>query len=245
MFSIFRKNKSTNNSPYFPITTDIHSHILPGIDDGSPNLETSIRLIKGLMETGVTRSVASPHIISDLFRNTPQTIRQALTLLRNELKNQGIDFPVSAAAEYMMDASFFEMLQKKEPLLTIHNKIILTEFSYATVPHSPRQMSFAILTEGYTPILAHPERYPYYYHDYNMYHELVNLGFKLQLNLLSLTGYYGKDAVRAAHYMLKHNLISYLGTDMHHDRHLEGLTEAFQKGSFKKYLANKEWNRFD
>lgn len=245
MFSLFRKNTSGKDLSYFPITTDIHSHILPGIDDGSPNLETSISLIKGLMDTGITRSVATPHIISDLYRNTPKTINAALTLLQNELKIQDINFPVTAAAEYMMDASFFEMLQKKEPLLTIHNNIILTEFSYATIPHSPKQMSFAIITEGYSPILAHPERYPYYYHDYSMYHELVNLGFKLQMNLLSLTGYYGKEAVKAAVYMLKNNLISYLGTDLHHDRHLDDLTKAYTKGLYQKFLAEKEWNVFE
>lgn len=245
MFSLFNKGRNNPASRYFPITTDIHSHILPGIDDGSPDVETSVELVKGLMSMGVTRSVASPHIISDMFRNTPETIRHALTALRNELKKQEINFPVSAAAEYMMDASFFEMLQKKEPLLTIHNNIILTEFSYATIPHSPKQMSFAILTEGYIPILAHPERYPYYYRDYNMYHELVNLGFKLQLNLLSLSGYYGNEAVKASLYMLKNDLISYLGTDLHHQRHLEGLTHLFNKGLLRKYLGDKEWNRFD
>lgn len=244
MFSLFNRNKSGNNPSYFPITTDIHSHILPGIDDGSPNLETSIQLIKGLMELGITRSVATPHIISDMFRNTPATINNALALLREELKKQEINFPVSAAAEYMMDASFFEMLQRREPLLTIQDKIILTEFSYATIPHSPQQMSFAIITEGYTPILAHPERYPYYYRNYNMYHELVNLGFKLQLNLLSLSGYYGSEAVKAGLYMLKHNLISYLGTDLHHERHLDGLNRLTQKNTFQKYLSDKAWNAF-
>jgi tyrosine-protein phosphatase YwqE len=245
MFSLFRKNKSEEKSgPYFPIQTDIHSHILPGIDDGSPDLETSVSLVKGLMALGVKRSVATPHVISDMFRNTPETINAALTKLKAELKQQKIDFEVSAAAEYMMDASFFEMLQRKEKLLTIHDKIVLTEFSYATVPHSPQQMSFAIITEGYTPILAHPERYPYYYHDYKMYHELADLGFKLQLNLLSLLGYYGKEAARASAYMLKNDLISYVGTDMHHDRHLEGLTTGFQKGMFRKHLGEKEWNVF-
>ena len=105
-------------------------------------------------------------------------------------------------------------------------------------------MSFAIITEGYTPILAHPERYPYYYNNYKMFHHLKDLGFLLQVNLLSLTGYYGKEAFKAATYLMKNDLVSYVGTDMHHDRHLEGLQEAHRKGTFRKFLEGKEWNRF-
>ncbi|MEO6490237.1 MAG: CpsB/CapC family capsule biosynthesis tyrosine phosphatase [Ferruginibacter sp.] len=245
MFSLFKnKTPRSKEDSYFPITTDIHSHILPGIDDGSPNIETSIELVKGLMELGITRSIATPHIISDMFRNDAASIGRALDELNAELKVQNLEFEVTAAAEYMMDAYFFELLQRKVKLLPITGNIILTEFSYATLPHSPEQMSFAIITEGYTPILAHPERYPYYYHDHNMYHHLQDLGFLLQINLLSLSGYYGKEAARAANYMLKNGLVSYVGTDLHHDRHLAGLKEAVRKDVFKKALVDKEWNVF-
>lgn len=243
MFSFFsKKPKKESAKPYFPVSTDIHSHILPGIDDGSPDVETSIMLIKGLMEMGVKKSVATPHVISDLYRNTPDTINQSLQLLKAELKKQKINFQVSAAAEYMMDAYFFELLQKGEKLLTIKDNIILTEFSYAMAPHNRQQMSFAIITEGYKPILAHPERYPYYNTSFKEFHELADLGFLLQVNLLSLTGYYGKDAAKAAAYMLKNDLVSYLGTDLHHDRHLDGLRMAVDRDIFRKYLDHKEWN---
>ncbi len=245
MFSLFKNKQPKETGNHFlPITTDIHSHILPGIDDGSPDLDTSILLIEGLMKLGVQKSVATPHIISDMYRNTAETINAALALLKKELVNRKISFEVSAAAEYMMDAYFFELLQNKTKLLTISENIVLTEFSYATMPHSPEKMSFAIITEGYTPILAHPERYPYYYNNYQMFHHLKELGFLLQLNLLSLTGYYGKEAVKAANYMLKNDLVSYVATDMHHERHLEGLQQAVQKDIFRKYLGEREWNKF-
>jgi len=245
MFSFFKNKKPKDPKDlYFPLRTDIHSHILPGIDDGSPDVETSILLIEGLKKMGVKRSIATPHIISDMYRNNPETIQAALTILKNELKARKIIFDVSAAAEYMMDAYFFELLQRKSKLLTIDGNMVLTEFSYATMPHSPEQMSFAIITEGYSPILAHPERYPYYNNDYKMYHHLKDLGFLLQVNLLSLTGYYGKEAARAATYMLKNDLVSYVGTDMHHERHLDGLMHAVDKDLFRKHLADKEWNVF-
>lgn len=243
MLSIFnRKKKNVSEGAYFPISTDIHSHILPGIDDGSPDVETSITLINGLISLGIRKSIATPHIISDMYRNNADSINKALNLLKKELARQKIKFEVSAAAEYMMDAYFFELLQLKSPLLTIKNNLVLTEFSYASMPSSPEKMSFAIITEGYSPILAHPERYPYYYNDYKMYHKLADLGFLLQVNLLSLTGYYGKEAVKAAAYMLKNDLVSYLGTDLHHDRHMQAFQDAYKKDVFRKYLQGKEWN---
>ncbi len=246
MFSFFKNKKSKEpGDNYFPLATDIHSHILPGIDDGSPDVETSLTLINGLMQLGIKRSVATPHIISDLYRNTDESINGALEILKKELARNKVDFEVTAAAEYMMDAYFFELLHRKTKLLTIQDNIILTEFSYASMPHSPEQMSFAIITEGYTPILAHPERYPYYYGNNNMYHHLKDLGFLLQINLLSLTGYYGKEATKAAIYMLKNDLVSYLGTDLHHERHLQGLQDAVGKDVFRKYLEEKEWNVFE
>ncbi len=244
MFSLFRNKKTPEpGNAYFPFATDIHSHILPGIDDGSPDVETSILLIKGLMELGIRRSVATPHIISDMYRNNADTINAALTLLKDELVKQKMKFEVTAAAEYMMDAYFFELLQQKSKLLTIKDNIVLTEFSYASMPDNPEQMAFTIITEGYSPILAHPERYPYYNSNFKMYHHLKDLGFALQVNLLSLTGYYGRDAAKAAAYMLKNDLVTYLGTDLHHERHLAGLQEAVRKELFRKYLEDKEWKQ--
>ncbi|HRF26311.1 MAG TPA: histidinol phosphatase, partial [Ferruginibacter sp.] len=181
----------------------MHSHILPGIDDGSPDLKTSIQLIRGLMALGVKRSIATPHIIGDMYRNNPETIGQALKKLKDELKRQQLQFELSAAAEYMLDSYFFELLQSGQPLLTIKDNILLTEFSYASRPDDPGKLSFAIITAGYTPILAHPERYPYYYGNLKMIHRLAELGFLLQVNLLSLTGYYGKEAAKVAQYMIK------------------------------------------
>jgi len=245
MFSFF-KNKQTAQvaTAQLPFTTDMHSHILPGIDDGSPDVQTSIELVKGLMALGVDTSIATPHIIGDLYRNNPDTINSALKLLQDELKKQEIDFKVSAAAEYMLDSYFFELLNGKTKLLTLKDNIILTEFSYASVPEDPGKMSFAIIMEGYTPILAHPERYPYYYGNYPMYHHLVDLGFLLQVNMLSLAGHYGKDALKVAQYLLKNDLVSYIGTDMHHDRHLRGLSDSRNLKTFNQLLSNRKWNGF-
>ncbi len=227
---------------YFPINTDIHSHILPGIDDGSPDIATSLELVHGLQQLGFTRSIATPHVISDLYRNTPETINAALAELQAALQQEGNDFKVSAAAEYMLDDSFFEMLEKGERLLTIKDNILLTEFSFGYRPDNPKQMSFAIITGGYTPILAHPERYAYFHDNYKAYHLLQELGFKLQVNLLSLTGYYGNPVAKAARYIIKKGLASYTGTDMHHVNHLAALKEVGNHKIFWECLGERSWN---
>ena len=240
MFSIF--NTKAAPVDYFPIVTDIHSHILPGLDDGSPDIETSLILINGLMKLGITHSIATPHIIGDLYRNDALSISKALTLLNDALLQKQIDFKVSAAAEYMLDSYFLELLSTNTPLLTIKNNMVLTEFSYAAKPNNIEQIIFTIITNNYQPILAHPERYGYFYNDFKQYNYLNDLGFLLQVNLLSLTGYYGKPAAKAAQYIVKNNLASYIGTDMHHARHLQELSNYSNRAIFQKTFGNKKLN---
>ena len=241
MFSIFKK-KVFPALDYFPIVTDIHSHILPGIDDGAPDVETSIVLIEGLMNLGITQSVATPHIIGDLYRNDAATINKALAIVRDTLAEKQIDFKVTAAAEYMLDSYFLELLYAKTPLLTIKNNLLLTEFSYADKPYNVEQLLFNTITEGYQPILAHPERYGYYHNDLKQYNYLNEIGFVLQVNLLSFTGYYGKPAAKAANYIIKNNLASFVGTDLHHERHLNALSDNKNRILFKEILNNKRFN---
>jgi protein-tyrosine phosphatase len=242
MFSLFQKKNQPDSDSFFPISTDMHSHILPGIDDGSPDVATSISLIKGLMALGITKSIATPHIISDMYRNTPATIAAAKSELQIALKKEQMDFELHTAAEYMLDSYFFELLNSGNPLLTLRDKLLLTEFSYASMPDEPGKYSFAIIMAGYQPVLAHPERYPYYYDNYKLFHHLSELGFLLQVNLLSLTGYYGKDAAKVAQYLLKNDLVSFVGTDMHHERHLQVLSDSKNLQIFKKNLSYKQWN---
>lgn len=242
MFGLFKKQNSSE--PYFPFTTDIHSHILPGIDDGSPDVATSIELVKGLKNLGINKSVATPHIIGDMFPNNAETISKAKDFLQQELNNQNIEFELSAAAEYMLDSFFLDLLKKNEKLLTIKDNIILTEFSYSSAPQHVEEIIFEIITNGYSPILAHPERYGFAHSNYKIYHRWAELGFLLQVNLLSLTGYYGKEVAKAANYLLKNNLISYAGTDLHHARHMGALSHPKNQQIFKDAMSHRDWNIF-
>ncbi len=242
MFSIFKKKIPLTTSDYFPFVTDMHSHILPGIDDGSPDLNTSVKLVEELIKLGVTQSIATPHIIGDMYRNNTATIHSALDLLKTELELKQIDFKIKAAAEYMLDAYFLDLLTSKVDLLTLKDNLVLTEFSYAEKPYKMDQLAFSIITEGYQPILAHPERYAYFHNDFKQYDYLNELGFLLQVNLLSLTGYYGKPVVKAAEYLFKNNLVSFAGTDLHHSRHMDALKDANNQQIFTNRFMGKMYN---
>ena len=244
MFEYFKRKDNTPFLDILPITTDIHSHILPGIDDGAPNIATSLQLVKGIQALGINKTVATPHVIGDLYRNTPATINRALNQLKAACAEDGIDIEITAAAEYMLDDYFMQLLKSSAPLLTIHKNIILTELSFAAPTDNLHKMAFEIVSSGYQPIMAHPERYYFYHQNYDAYDELKDMGFLLQVNLLSLTGYYGKPVAKAAKYLLANDMADLVGTDMHHERHLEMLQDPKNLQVFHQQLGERYFNEF-
>lgn len=216
----FFRKKSTKVADLSWLGADMHAHLLPGIDDGAPNLETSIELIRGLVALGYRKLIATPHILSDIYPNTPEIIREKLALVRNELTAQGIDVTLDAAAEYFIDDQFEELLRKKEPLLTLKDNYVLVEFSMVTAPYELQQVFFEMQIQGYQPVLAHPERYVYLDRRREVFDSLKDAGCLFQLNMLSLTGHYGRTVTEIANYLLEKGYYNLAGTDMHHPRHL-------------------------
>ncbi|MEP6584759.1 MAG: CpsB/CapC family capsule biosynthesis tyrosine phosphatase [Ginsengibacter sp.] len=243
--SIFSKRIKTATDYHFAnLVQDIHSHILPGLDDGSPDIETSLELIRALFDAGITRLICTPHIIADIYRNTPATINAALDILKKACLDNGISTEITAAAEYMLDDHFMELLRTKQPLLTLRKNYILTELSYATQPNNLEQISFEINVNDYQPLMAHPERYFYYHNNYSSYYRLKDLGFLLQVNLLSLTGHYGKTVAKAAQFLFKNNLVDFVGSDIHHIGHINLLTRETNRAIIQKCLGDKTYNQF-
>ena len=242
MFNLFRKNKKDDGAMPFtgqlPVTVDMHSHILPGIDDGSPDVDTSLLLVKGLYDLGVRTCIATPHIIGDLYRNNDETIEAALDKLQKACAAAAIPMQIMAAAEYMLDDYFMELLQQQKPLRTLQKNLLLTEIPYTSEPVNLPEIVFHIITSGYQPVLAHPERYFYFHNNFKGYKKLKDLGFILQVNLLSLAGYYGKNAMQAARYLLDEGLVDLVGTDLHHSRHLSAFQSQKNLTLFNKYLNN-------
>jgi tyrosine-protein phosphatase YwqE len=227
------------------LAQDIHSHILPGLDDGSPDVKTSLQLLQSLSDAGIHKFICTPHVIGDMYRNTPETINQALSKLRNAVQQNGMSMEINAGAEYMLDDHFLELLRKKEPLMKLTKNYILTELSYSTAPEKLEKISFEININNYLPLMAHPERYPYYHKNYDAYYRLKELGFLLQVNLLSLTGYYGKNVAKAAKFILENKLADFVGTDLHHFNHLNVLTDTKSISLFEKYLGDRVYNSFE
>jgi tyrosine-protein phosphatase YwqE len=224
LFSFFKK-KSTEPFPFHRVGTDMHSHLLPGIDDGSPDIQTSIELIRGLEELGYSKFIATPHAMEDLYPNTPATIRAAHQALTDTLSRERPQTRISYAAEYLLDGAVDDILEKNEPMLTLHDKLVLVEISFASPPLHLKEVLFQIQMNGYQPVFAHPERYSFYHHQPGIYAEIKAMGCLFQSNLLSFSGYYGSSVRQAAEYLVQKGLTDLLGTDLHHHRHLEHLRE--------------------
>jgi tyrosine-protein phosphatase YwqE len=222
----FFKKKITPINELFPEGfVDIHSHLLPGIDDGVKSIEESVNLIKQFREIGIKNIITTPHILGSFWPNTPEIINNKLNFVRKELVKQKIkDVKLNAAAEYLRDEKFMTLLYEKK-LLTLRDNYILIELSYVNPPENIFEIIFEIQANGYKPILAHPERYLFYHYKFNNYKKLIDAGCKFQLNLLSLTNYYGSEVNKTAKQLLKNNLIDFLGTDTHNFNHLKYLKQ--------------------
>jgi protein-tyrosine phosphatase len=222
MFTFFKRKYPAAAPDFSAVKTDMHSHLLPGIDDGSPDLETSMQLIKGLGDLGYQQFITTPHIMWDLYKNTPGTIGNALKTVHSTDN----PYAIRAAAEYFIDDYFDELLEKGEPLLAISGKRILVEFSFVAPPMDLKDQLFKMQIKGYEPVLAHPERYTYFAGNKSLFDDFKSMGCLFQLNLLSLSGYYGKISQELAGYLISKNYIDLVGTDLHHHRHLDALRKS-------------------
>jgi tyrosine-protein phosphatase YwqE len=202
---------------------DMHSHLIPGIDDGSPDMASSIALIREMQQLGYRKIITTPHILSGLYPNTTEIILSGLDDLRKELAAQQMDIEVYAAAEYFIDEHFQEQLKAKAPLLTLKDNLVLVEFSMITAPLDLQDVLFEMQLQHYQPIIAHPERYVYLRSRMEFFEELKNAGAQFQLNLLSITGHYGAHVRELAEYLLQKGMYDYAATDLHGPRHIEKL----------------------
>lgn len=208
------------------VKADMHSHLIPGIDDGAQTIEDSIELIKGLKAKGFTYFVTTPHIMSDFYRNTPEIILPLLDKVREEITKQNIGVTIDAAAEYYLDRDFERKIKSEKLLSFGKENYVLFELSYLNEPSNMHRIIFDLLGAGYTPILAHPERYPFYYDKYDEYLQMHDKGALLQLNINSLTGYYSPQTKEIAERMCKDGIIDFIGTDCHKTGHVNLLDKA-------------------
>lgn len=220
----------------------MHSHLIPGIDDGSKTTEDTIQLITELEKIGFKQFITTPHIIQNVWNNTPEIILEGEQSLTQILEKNSIKSPLKAAAEYMMDSYFSELILK-EKLLTVKDYYVLVEMSYLNPPLQLFDIIFDIQVAGYKPILAHPERYLFYHNNFDVYTKLKKAGCLFQLNLLSVTGYYGEGVAKISQKLLSNDLIDFVGSDVHHMNHVQSFDNKVMikdEESLKNAIRNNQ-----
>lgn len=236
MFGLFKKNKIYPDLSF--IGVDMHSHLLPGLDDGLKSLDETLAFIKELNTLGYEKLICTPHILSAVHPNTPQTILPRLKEVQNALIDNNIKVKLEAAAEYMVDHEFEQLIKSGNQLLTFGTNFILIEMSYLAPSPNLRQVIFDLRLAGLQPILAHPERYNYFHHQYQEYRRIKDAGCWFQVNMLSLAGYYGKHIKKIAEKLILDGMIDLIGTDMHHQNHLNATKKLITEKYFYKILKD-------
>ncbi len=206
------------------LKTDMHSHLIPGIDDGVNTIEESLKIILKLKELGFTKIITTPHTMSDVYNNSPQTIRTECEKIHRTLRELQYDISLEFASEYYVDFEFQRKIDQQE-FLVFGDNFLLIEFPFIDKPHNIDNIIFNLQLQGYNVVLAHPERYLYY--SMKDYKNLTNKGVFLQLNLLSILGYYSKEVKIKAEKLIRDNMISFVGTDCHNIRQAELLKDCF------------------
>lgn len=211
-----------------PVAVDLHSHLLPNLDDGVRSMEEAVEIVRTLSEQGFRKIITTPHIMSDFYPNAEKDILRLSAELSDAVRKADIDVEISAAAEYYLDEIFFDNLLKGRKMLTFGNKYLLFETSFINEPAFLKEAVFRIHTLGYRPVLAHPERYMYLAANPQRIEELLKMQLLFQLNLISVTGYYSGTSKKLAMQLLEKGAIHFVGSDCHNAQQLAAYLEAWQ-----------------
>ena len=174
---------------------------------------------------GYKKVITTPHVMSDFYRNTPETILGGLEKVKAALVEHNIDIEIEAAAEYYLDADLEEKINNKE-VLTFGDNYLLFELPFISEPAITNNVIFQMQTAGYRPILAHPERYSFWHNNWEKYESLFDKGIILQLNINSLTGAYGPEVQKISERLIDADMIGLLGSDCHNLRHISYTEKA-------------------
>jgi protein-tyrosine phosphatase len=241
LFGMFNRQKKETADIGGILRVDIHSHLLPGIDDGAPTMDHTIGMLRKFEELGYQKLIMTPHIMSGVYDNNSEIILRKLEDVRTVSRDLDLKLELEASAEYYFDETLFERIRKKD-LLPFHGNHILFEFSFRNQPSQVEELVFTLKSAGYQPVLAHFERYMYYHPSIEVARSLRERGCYIQVNLNSFTGHYGPDVKNQAIRLLKAGLIDILGSDCHRIQHLELLESSLKDAVFHQLLELKVKN---
>lgn len=239
MFGIFKKKEILRDcipSGY----VDIHSHTLCGVDDGAHDIGETKFLLQSMIDLGFSKVITTPHTIAYIHSNTTEGILNTYKDVKEQLPLETEHLHYSVSSEYMIDENFQERV-KGDDLLPLKDKHVLVEMSYVNPPIFLEEALFLLVSKGYTPVLAHPERYNFYKGDIQAYASLKKAGCLFQINLLSVTGYYGEKIASIADSLLRENMYDFAGSDIHHEKHVQAFSNKLiikEVDRFKEVLKN-------
>jgi tyrosine-protein phosphatase YwqE len=233
MFTLFKKKPQEKPQLFFH--TDMHCHLVPGIDDGQRVADEAANLVAAEKSWGINRIICTPHITQDTFENTQETIVPAFNKLKAAVEAANIDIDLDYSAEHRIDNFFLDQLEHGV-VKPLPNNYILVENSFVQELWNLDQTLFNIALKGFRPILAHPERYFYYVENPERYKQLHGNGIFFQVNVLSLAGYYGKSEKKTAEMLIEKGFVDFLGTDMHNSRH---------RAAIEEYIGSKDFYRHE
>ena len=220
------------------LNTDIHSHLIPGIDDGSPNMETSLECIREMHKLGFRKICLTPHFQSQKFQNDEDDVLERAEQLREELRKNDIDMELIVAGEYRVDSGFHKRMEENK-FLTINGQYLLIEFSFSQAILGLHELVFELQKLGHEVILAHPERYLYFHQHPDLPRTMKDAGVYFQANINSFSGFYGKTTQQIAFEYVKNGWIDFLGTDLHNGHYLEWLQKTCHNKKFHQMLKSK------
>lgn len=216
---------------------DIHSHFIPGIDDGAQTMEQSMELLSAMAELGYRKVITTPHNMADGYKNTPEIILGGLERVRDEVRQRGIAIEVDAAAEYYLDHELEKKVADRK-ILTFGQEMVLFELPFISEPNMLLEIVFQMQTAGYRPVLAHPERYAFWYTDFTKYERLKERGVLFQLNLIALSGAYGPQAKQIAERLVDAGHYELLGSDCHNMNHVQAIKNTLTRPHLHKLIAS-------
>ena len=231
--SLFKSTPKLADADFVnPITTELHSHLIPAIDDGVKTIEESIDVLRVFSEMGYKKVITTPHIMGDFYKNGPENILPGLEQVRQKLKEENINIEIHAAAEYLVDDMLEEKIETNQ-LLTFGNNYVLVELPFNEEPRNLKSVLFNLRVNGYRPVLAHPERYGFMAMQKDKYEELFQSGILFQINLFSLIGYYSAQVQKTAEYLIENKMVNMVGSDTHGHRHLHALQLALKSKNYQ------------
>jgi protein-tyrosine phosphatase len=230
----FKRSNKSKHSDFSEIITDMHSHLIPGVDDGAKDVADSIQIINGLKELGFQKLFTTPHTLQEIHPNTHETLKSGHALLDGKLP-EGMTLNLSS--EYYMDEQFRNQVSEGTVMPLPGNRLLI-EFSQISRPHDLEEVIFDLGIKGYNIILAHPERYLFFHKQFTYFTRLKEMGVELQVNALSLTDHYGKNIRSIAEKLIEKDMIDFIGTDIHHVKHLPILKKVPESRFFTRLVES-------